>query len=108
MHHQVLVEERLAEKADTLGRVLRERLLAIPSDRVKAVRGRGLLNALVVAPRDGVGAWEVCMALRDAGLLTKPTHGEAVRLAPPLVLSEKELHEAADIIENTLLSFDRA
>ena len=106
----MMVEERLAERAEALGAALRARLRAIDSPRVKAVRGRGLLCALVVdgAAAGGPSAGEVCVRLRDAGLLTKPTHGEAIRVAPPLVLSEEQLHEAADVIERTLLSLDRA
>jgi len=71
------------------------------------VRGRGLLNALVIEERDGVSAWDVCIALRDNGLLSKPTHGDTIRLAPPLVLTEEQLLEAAHIIEQTVLSFDK-
>ncbi|GBF93926.1 hypothetical protein Rsub_06175 [Raphidocelis subcapitata] len=102
---EVIVDEGLAEQAQRLGETFRARLSCIRSPLVAAVRGRGLLNALVVAPRGGVGAWEVCLRLRDAGLLTKPTHGEAIRLAPPLVLTEEQLLEAAGIIERVLLSF---
>ncbi|KAI8463066.1 MAG: ornithine aminotransferase [Monoraphidium minutum] len=103
---EVLVEERLSERANALGEVFRAKLRAIPSARVKTVRGRGLLNALVIEERGGVGAWEVCIALRDAGLLTKPTHGDTIRLAPPLVLSEEQLLEAAGIIERVILALD--
>jgi len=105
---QVLVEENLAERADYLGQRLRARLAAIDSPRIRAVRGRGLLNALQVHEHDGVTAWDVCIALRDAGLLTKPTQGDVIRLAPPLVLTEEQLDEAAAIIEKVLLSFDHA
>ena len=99
------MEERLAERAQRLGELFRARLSAIRSPLVAAVRGRGLLNALVVDARRGVGAWDVCLRLRDAGLLTKPTHGEAIRLAPPLVLTEGQALEAAGIVERVLLSF---
>lgn len=92
---EVLVEENLSERAEALGRIFRAKLAAIPSSRVRAVRGRGLLNALVIEERGGVSAWEVCIALRDAGLLSKPTHGDTIRLAPPLVLTEEQLLEAA-------------
>lgn len=103
---QVLVDEGLCDRAEALGRVFRDQLRAIPSPRVKAVRGRGLLNALVIEERGGVSAWDVCVRLRDNGLLTKPTHGDTIRLAPPLVLTEEQLLEAADIIRTTLLSYD--
>ncbi|GBF87809.1 hypothetical protein Rsub_00520 [Raphidocelis subcapitata] len=103
---EVLVEEGLAERANRLGELFRSKLAAIPSPRVKAVRGRGLLNALVIEERGGVGAWEVCIKLRDAGLLSKPTHGDTIRLAPPLVLTEEQLLEAAGIIERTVVGLD--
>jgi acetylornithine/succinyldiaminopimelate/putrescine aminotransferase len=103
---QVLVDEKLSDNAEALGRIFRARLSAIPSPRIKAVRGRGLLNALVIEERGGVSAWDVCIKLRDAGLLSKPTHGDTIRLAPPLVLTEGQLLEAADIIEKTVLALD--
>jgi ornithine--oxo-acid transaminase len=102
----VLVEEGLADRANALGELFRARLAAIPSNRVRTVRGRGLLNALVIEERDGVSAWDVCIRLRDAGLLSKPTHGDTIRLAPPLVLTEEQLLEAAGLIERVVLSFD--
>jgi ornithine--oxo-acid transaminase len=102
----VLVEEKLADRADMLGAIFRARLAAIPSPRVRAVRGRGLLNALVIEERGGVTAWDVCIRLRDHGLLSKPTHGDVIRLAPPLVLTEEQLLEACGIIEKVVLSFD--
>jgi ornithine--oxo-acid transaminase len=105
--NQVLVEEKLSERAQELGTLFRSKLRAIPSSRVKAVRGRGLLNALVIEERGGVTAWDVCVRLRDNGLLSKPTHGDTIRLAPPLVLTEAQLLEANGIIEETILSFDR-
>lgn len=103
---QVLVEEGLADRAEHLGKLFREALATIPSDRVKEVRGRGMLNALVIRERDGVSAWEVCLKLRDNGLLTKPTHGDTIRLAPPLVLSDEQCLEAAEVIKATITSFD--
>eukprot|EP00877_Chromochloris_zofingiensis_P012270 jgi/Chrzof1/7297/Cz02g18080.t1 len=103
---KVLVDEKLADNAERLGHIFRRELSNIKSDRVKLVRGRGLLNALVINEKDGVSAWEVCLKLRDNGLLTKPTHGDTIRLAPPLVLTEEQLMEAADIIRKTLISFD--
>jgi ornithine--oxo-acid transaminase len=65
-----------------------------------------MLNALVIEERDGVSAWQVCLRLRDMGLLTKPTHGDTIRLAPPLVLTDEQCLEAAHIIKRAILSFD--
>lgn len=71
------------------------------------VRGKGLFVALVIRPQDGVTAWEVCLALKDRGLLAKPTHGDIIRLAPPLSISEEHVLEASSIIRDALLSFDK-
>eukprot|EP00879_Flechtneria_rotunda_P020576 GHRR01021651.1.p1 GENE.GHRR01021651.1~~GHRR01021651.1.p1 ORF type:complete len:167 (+),score=44.73 GHRR01021651.1:447-947(+) len=103
---QVLVEEKLADRAEHLGKLFREQLQKTPSDRVKAVRGRGMLNALVIKEQDSISAWDVCLKLRDNGLLTKPTQGDTIRLAPPLVLTDEQCLEAADIIKKTIMSFD--
>ncbi|WIA30706.1 hypothetical protein OEZ86_000774 [Tetradesmus obliquus] len=103
---EVLVEERLAERAQHLGELFRQQLRGIKSERVKTVRGRGMLNALVIEEKDGISAWEVCLKLRDNGLLTKPTHGDTIRLAPPLVLTDEQCMEAAEIIKRTILSYD--
>jgi ornithine--oxo-acid transaminase len=97
---QVLEDEALDERAETLGQVFRSELSKIPCPKVKCVRGRGLLNAVVF--EEGFEAWNVCLALRDRGLLAKQTHGNIVRFAPPLVISEPELSEAIGIIAFTL------
>ncbi|KDD74776.1 class-III aminotransferase, partial [Helicosporidium sp. ATCC 50920] len=99
---KVLVEENLADNAARAGKILRDRLAKIPSPLVKEVRGRGLLCALVVDEGHGADAWEVCLRLMRKGLLTKPTHGNIIRLAPPLIINDEQLHEAADIIESVL------
>lgn len=75
--------------------------------RASQVRGKGLLNAVVINERDGVTAHNVCLALMERGVLAKPTHGNIVRLAPPLVMTEEQLLEAADIFRDAVLSFDR-
>jgi ornithine--oxo-acid transaminase len=103
---QVLVEERLAENSDNLGRLLRSELSAIDTDRITTIRGKGLLNAVVIREQDGVSAYDVCLRLRDNGLLAKPTHGDIIRLAPPLVINEEQLLECTGIIKDTLASFD--
>lgn len=103
---QVLKDEKLAENAERLGEILREELRAIPSKRVTAVRGKGLLNAIVIEPKDGKTAWDVCLRLKDNGVLAKPTHGDIIRFAPPLVITEEQLRECAAIIRKTILSFE--
>lgn len=100
---KVLEDENLARNADRLGKIFRDELNKLPSDIVVTVRGKGLLNAIVINER--FDAWEVCLRLRDNGLLAKPTHGDKIRLAPPLVMTESQLQECIDIITTTLLSF---
>jgi ornithine--oxo-acid transaminase len=75
-------------------------------DLAVLVRGKGLLNALVIndSPESDT-AWRICLALKDNGLLAKPTHGNIIRFAPPLVITEEQIHECCDIIERTLLDF---
>jgi ornithine--oxo-acid transaminase len=104
---KVLVDEKLAENADKLGAMLRAQLAAIQSPRISLVRGKGLLNALVINEIGGVSAWEVCMKLRDNGLLAKPTQGNIIRFAPPLTVNAAQMQECIEIISNTIKSFDK-
>lgn len=102
---EVLKEEKLAENAERLGKILRDELKKINSDRITAIRGKGLLNAIVIEPRNGKDAWDVCIALKENGLLAKPTHGDIIRFAPPLVITEDQIRECVAIIKTTLESF---
>ncbi len=102
---QVIKDEKLEENAERLGKIFRERMKAIKSDMVEIVRGKGLLNAVVITPKNGKTAWDVCLKLRDNGLLAKPTHEHIIRFAPPLVINEEQLIEAIGIIEKTLKEF---
>lgn len=102
---EVLEEEHLVENADKMGAILRKELMKLPSDVVTAVRGKGLLNAIVIRETKDCDAWKVCLRLRDNGLLAKPTHGDIIRLAPPLVIKEDEIRESVEIINKTILSF---
>ena len=79
----MLIEEGLADNAAKLGEVFRSEMRSIDSERVSLVRGKGLLNAVVIKEQGGVTAGDVCMRLRDNGLLAKPTHGDIIRFAPP-------------------------
>lgn len=99
---QVLKDENLAEKASVLGEKLREGLKAINSASISEVRGKGLLNAIVFDHPDPEAAWKFCLRLMKNGLLAKPTHGDKVRFAPPLVISEEQLEECLDIINRSL------
>lgn len=102
---EVIKHERLAENALNLGNILRDELKKISSDMITTVRGKGLLNAIVIKPKNGKDAWDVCLKLRDNGLLAKPTHGDIIRFAPPLIITEKQLHECISIIKKTIHSF---
>lgn len=103
---QVLEDEKLAENAEKLGKIFREEMSKVKSDMVELVRGKGLLNAVVIKPKNGKEAWDVCVALKENGLLAKPTHQHIIRFAPPLVINEKQLREAIDIIVKTIKQFD--
>merc|ERR1719206_191673 len=97
---QVLVEEDLAARSEAMGRILREELSTLPEAVVKLVRGKGLLNAIQISPE--FSAWDVCVRLRDRGLLAKPTHGDIIRFAPPLVITEEQLLDCVSIIRGTI------
>ncbi len=103
---EILRDENLSANAERLGEILRCELRAIKSSRVTAVRGKGLLNAIVIAPKDGTTAWDVCLKLMENGLLAKPTHGDIIRFAPPLVMNEEQLMECVAIIKKTLTEFE--
>jgi len=105
---EVVKDEQLADNAEKMGRLLRKKLVEIESSRINAIRGRGLLNAIDIRTKNGVTAWDVCMKMKENGLLAKPTHDTIIRLAPPLVITEAQVSEAADIIRESILSFDRA
>ncbi|QKG54259.1 ornithine--oxo-acid transaminase [Hymenobacter sp. BRD67] len=105
----VLLDEKLADNAYRLGEIFRQQMRAVQQRRpdvVELVRGRGLLNAVVIRPAaDGRTAWDVCVSLMEHGLLAKPTHGDIIRFAPPLVITESELRKACGIIEAVLMAF---
>lgn len=103
---EVVKEENLAEKAEYLGKIFREELSAVKSDMIELVRGKGLLNAVVIRPKNGKEAWDVCVKMKEMGVLAKPTHGNIIRFAPPLVISEESLREAIEIIKAAIISFE--
>lgn len=104
---KVLEEERLDDNARFLGKYLRQQLRKIDSKLIKLVRGKGLLNAIVIndTPESST-AWNICLKLRDKGLLAKPTHGNIIRLAPPLVITKQQLDECIEIIRKTFEEFE--
>ncbi|MGB5529585.1 MAG: aminotransferase class III-fold pyridoxal phosphate-dependent enzyme, partial [Ignavibacteriaceae bacterium] len=107
---QVLKEEKLAENAEQLGNYFRQEIQKIVEelDIVTLVRGKGLLNAIVIKPTSsGKTAWDVCVELKENGLLAKPTHGDIIRFAPPLVITKEEINFAVETIRNVLLKFEK-
>ncbi|WP_411016747.1 aminotransferase class III-fold pyridoxal phosphate-dependent enzyme, partial [Salmonella sp. s51944] len=98
------IEENLTENAEKMGELMRSELSKLDSDVVTKVRGRGLLNAIIIKERPEYDAWKVCLKLRDNGLLAKPTHGDIIRFAPPLVINEEEVITATNIIKKTIES----
>ncbi|MCB2222266.1 MAG: ornithine--oxo-acid transaminase [Bacteroidetes bacterium] len=103
---EVIRDEKLAERAEELGKIFRDEMRKIDSPMIELVRGKGLLNAVVIKPKNGKEAWDVCLEMAKNGVLAKPTHGHIIRFAPPLVISEDELREAIRLIEKSIKSFD--
>ncbi len=108
---EVVRDEKLAENAERLGQIFRDRMqkeVVEKQDLVTLVRGKGLLNAIVINDaQDSKTAWNLCLQLKENGLLAKPTHGNVIRFAPPLVMTEEQLHDCCDIIERTVREFER-
>lgn len=102
----VVKEEHLAEKAEELGKIFREEMANFDSPFIELVRGKGLLNAIVIKPHNGKEAWDVCLKMAENGLLAKPTHQHIIRFAPPLVITKDELMEAIDIIKKSLRALE--
>mgnify|MGYP006162442627 FL=1 len=107
---EVVRDEKLAQNARRLGKIFRERMQKVVDAYpiAKLVRGKGLLNAVVINDTpDSTTAWDICVKLAENGLLAKPTHGNIIRFAPPLVMTEEQLHECCDIIEKVISSFNK-
>jgi ornithine--oxo-acid transaminase len=103
---EVIKNEKLAENADRLGKIFRNEFQSIKSDMIELVRGKGLLNAVVIKNKNDKTAWDVCLAMKDKGLIAKPTHGNIIRFAPPLVINEKQLREAMELIKESFRLFE--
>lgn len=99
---KVLEEERMADNAKQMGELLRNELQGLNSPHISIVRGKGLLNAIVIDHPDKNTAWQLCMAMKENGLLAKPTHGDKIRLAPPLLINREQVLESVDIIRKSL------
>ncbi|HNQ12945.1 MAG TPA: ornithine--oxo-acid transaminase [Bacteroidia bacterium] len=102
---QVVLDEKLAENAERLGNYLRMELNRLTSDVLTVVRGKGLLNAIVIKPSNDKTAWDLCLILKKNGLLAKPTHGDIIRFAPPLIMNQTQMEECVEIISSSLKQF---
>lgn len=102
---EVVRDEKLAENAEKMGNLFRQELRNIKSDMIELVRGKGLLNAIIIKPKNGKEAWDVCLTMKDNGLIAKPTHQHIIRFAPPLVINEQQIHEAVAIIKKSIETF---
>jgi len=98
----VLKEDKMAENATAMGNLLRKELAALNSPFITTIRGKGLLNAIVIHHPDPNAAWEFCMEMKENGLLAKPTHGDKIRFAPPLIINEQQIRESVEIIQHSL------
>jgi ornithine--oxo-acid transaminase len=105
---QVLKDEKLAENSEKLGKIFRAEMQKVVDkhEMAELVRGKGLLNAVVIKPKNNKKAWDVCVAMKDNGLIAKPTHEHIIRFAPPLIINEQQLMEAIGIIIKTLEKFN--
>jgi len=103
---EVVKDDKLAENSERLGKIFRDEMNKIDSDMIELVRGKGLLNAIIIKPKNGKEAWDVCVAMKNNGLIAKPTHGHIIRFAPPLVITETELMECVGIIKKTIMEFN--
>jgi ornithine--oxo-acid transaminase len=103
---EVIKNEKLAENAERLGKIFRDEMKSIKSDMIELVRGKGLLNAVIIRPKGGKTAWDVCLVMKDKGLIAKPTHDHIIRFAPPLVITEPQLKEAISLIREAFKLFE--
>ena len=102
---QVIKDEHLMENAERLGKLFREEIMKINHPMIQKVRGKGLLNAVIIKPMNGKEAWDVCLKMRANGVLAKPTHQHIIRFAPPLVITEAELRDAIERIKKSIMAF---
>jgi ornithine--oxo-acid transaminase len=98
---EVVKEEKLSENAYAMGLLFRREMEKAANPMIKLVRGKGLLNAIVTEPRNGRTAWDICLALKENGLIAKPTHDHIIRFTPPLIITGEQMMEAIDIIKRT-------
>ena len=103
---EVVIDENLSDNANLMGNIFREELNKLNSSIIKEIRGKGLLNAIEIKKTSSISAWEICMLLKNKGLLAKPTHGSIIRFAPPLIINKKEILECTSIITDVFKSIE--
>ncbi len=101
----VLLEEKLAENAQKIGKIFRDKMRAFDSPLIEQVRGKGLLNAIQIRPVSGKQAWDLCLAMKENGILAKPTHEHTIRFTPPLIITEAQMLEAIHLIQKSMQEF---
>lgn len=102
----VLQKEKLAENAEVMGALFRSEMRAIKSPMIEDVRGKGLLNAVQIKPANGKTAWDLCLAMKENGIIAKPTHEHTIRFTPPLIINEMQMREAIELIKKTFAAFE--
>ncbi len=102
---EIVKDEQLAENAEKMGQLFRDEMKAFKSPLITEVRGKGLLNAITIKPVNGKTAWDVCMAMKENGVLAKPTHGDIIRFTPPLIINEEQILDAIDKIKTSMNEF---
>ena len=103
----MLTNDSLADNAMTMGNLMRDELKKINSPLISVIRGKGLLNAVVIDHYDKKAAWNICLQMKENGLLAKPTHGDKIRLAPPLIINEEQVMESVSIIKHCVNAFGK-
>jgi len=102
---EVLIDEKLAENATRIGKIFRDEMKAFKSPLIEEVRGKGLLNAIQIKTLEGKKAWDLCLLMKENGVLAKPTHEHTIRFTPPLIITEKQMREAIGLIQKSMNEF---
>jgi ornithine--oxo-acid transaminase len=102
---QIIEDEKLTDNAMAMGQLFRDEMRKVEHEMIVEVRGKGLLNAITIRPKAGKTAWDVCLKMKDLGLIAKPTHGDIIRFTPPLVITEQQMREALEIIKKAITEF---
>jgi len=101
----IIDNEHLIENSFAMGQLFRDEMKKVENQMIVEVRGKGLLNAITIRPKNGKTAWDVCLKMKDLGLIAKPTHGDIIRFTPPLIITEQQMREALEIIKNAIAEF---